>query len=108
MKPRPLKIYGISNVWLNNVPKEHVAPNGSRQFFVLISASTKAEAAAIIGSTVAQLNAFGFSLAGDRIGFKPSVATAEIVKKPRTIYYQAGSGCGRFSDWCEYVPTAKP
>lgn len=95
-----MKTYLASSVWLWEVPKEHIASNGNRQYTILIKAKSKRAVCDLVGGAMSlhHLNNFcGAHVAPEHIGSGDKRrAVSDIVQDPGVIYYE------HWQDWFRY------
>ena len=101
-----MKTYLANSVWLDCVPKEHGAKNGSRQFTILIRAKSKKDVIKILNVSPYLANEiYGLHDVGDQdsVGFNGEHKFKDIIKKDNTIYYHVEHTInGYLNQWFEY------
>jgi hypothetical protein len=92
-----MRTYIALSVYLYRVPKEHVAPNGSRQFAILVRSNSQRAVAALLGTSLSQMRNFNgiHEFTSDVVSYN-KFRVADIVKKDNTVYYEWNNA------WYEY------
>ena len=93
-----LKTYIALSVHLWRVPEKHRAPNGSRQFFIVVQAPSKKWVAEHLDTGLSHLNRMGLHVDSDFVKYAP---------KPLTVYYKVAPPHPEANQWFEYAPKSQ-